>query len=273
MRPPVHTVPHAPQLELSVWVLISQPSGTRPLQLANPALHEATAHTLLEHAGVAFGVVQRAPQAPQLLASVRMLISQPSAASALQSRKPARHVKPHVDAAHVGSAFAGATHTRPHRPQFTGSEANVISQPSAATPLQSPWPAAHVSPQTPAPHVAVENGPAGQLRKHAPQLAGLFASATSHPSPGSPLQFPKPAAHDDTTHRAPEQPATALGRTQFMPQAPQLLAVDVMSVSQPFAGEASQSRKAPLHTNEHNPVEHERTELARFGHTVAHVPQ
>ncbi len=42
-------MPQPPQLAASVTVLVSQPSPGIPLQSAQPALHEASPHTLARH--------------------------------------------------------------------------------------------------------------------------------------------------------------------------------------------------------------------------------
>jgi hypothetical protein len=68
--PPVHLLPHAPQLLGSEFVFTSQPSAALPLQLANPAVHEVTAHAPALQVTVSLLVRQTTPHAPQLLGSV-----------------------------------------------------------------------------------------------------------------------------------------------------------------------------------------------------------
>jgi hypothetical protein len=77
--PLVHAWPHAPQLLVSVFVLTSQPSAGLPLQSWKPALQVWTAQAPSWQAGVPLGTEQTAPHPPQLLASVFVLTSQPSA--------------------------------------------------------------------------------------------------------------------------------------------------------------------------------------------------
>jgi hypothetical protein len=68
--PPVQATPHAPQLVALVWRFTSQPSAALPLQLANPAVHEVTAHAPALQVTVSLLVRQTTPHAPQLLGSV-----------------------------------------------------------------------------------------------------------------------------------------------------------------------------------------------------------
>src|SRR4051794_40030432 len=92
----LHTVPHAPQLFTLVFVLISQPSDCLfALQSAKPAV-QVPLHTPLPQDRAAMLLLEHArPHALQLLASVRMLISQPSFARLLQSAVPPAHRSEH----------------------------------------------------------------------------------------------------------------------------------------------------------------------------------
>jgi hypothetical protein len=87
-------VPHPPQFEVSVAVLVSQPSRLKSslaLQSLQPMLH-AMLHTPAVHAGVPFSVLHAAPHPPQLAMSASVLTSHPSVGmSALQSVHPALH--------------------------------------------------------------------------------------------------------------------------------------------------------------------------------------
>src|SRR5262249_46912707 len=74
----VHTFPQLPQFEAFVDVFTSQPSATRPSQLANGALHDAMAHDPAVHAAVPFATEQAVPHAPQFATLVCVLVSQPS---------------------------------------------------------------------------------------------------------------------------------------------------------------------------------------------------
>lgn len=79
-------------------------------------------------------------QVPQCVGALVKSVSQPSAACALQSPQLALHVKPHCPLAHVGCACAGTGHAPVHDPHVVGVFRSV-SQPSVASPLQSPQPA------------------------------------------------------------------------------------------------------------------------------------
>src|SRR5258708_7181600 len=82
------------------------------------------------------------PQTPQLLASVPVLISQPSPATLLQSAKPALQTTVQTPAAQVGVVLA-RLQTLPQPPQLAMSVWVPVSQPSAAIMSQSAKPAAH----------------------------------------------------------------------------------------------------------------------------------
>ncbi len=77
------------------------------------------------------------PQPPQLSASLPSAISQPLARTPSQSAYPTSHTtKPQTPAVHWGAALA-KEHALPHAPQWPLSLSGVVSQPSAARPLQS----------------------------------------------------------------------------------------------------------------------------------------
>ncbi len=81
---------------------------------------------------------QSVPQAPQFVALVWRLTSQPSVGSRLQSAKPAVQLPtPHVPATHAAVAL-GSEHTRPQPPQFRASVCTFASQPLASLPSQFP---------------------------------------------------------------------------------------------------------------------------------------
>ena len=83
----LQTVPHMPQLPVLVLVFVSQ-SVPEVAQWAKPGLQVPTAHLPWLQVGVPFAVVQMLPQVPQLLGSVWVFFSQPSAALMLQSAQP-----------------------------------------------------------------------------------------------------------------------------------------------------------------------------------------
>jgi hypothetical protein len=86
----VQTVPQPLQLATLLVRFVSQPSETWPLQLPNPVEH-VIEQVPAEHEGVPFVVEQGAPQAPQLVLLVCVLVSQPFAALPSQLPNPALH--------------------------------------------------------------------------------------------------------------------------------------------------------------------------------------
>lgn len=95
-------------------------------------------------------------QLPQCWVEMPVLVSQPFEALPSQSAKPALQVpRVHTPAVHRAVAFENVQ-ADPHAPQFAVVSVGV-SQPSLATPLQSPKPAAHVLqlPSTPQPRCPV----------------------------------------------------------------------------------------------------------------------
>ena len=111
-----------------------------PSQLAKGGVQAISVHTPSTQPATPLGNEQTLPHAPQLLTSPVVLISQPLAGSRSQSAKPALQVKPHTPAAQVGCALAGVGQTVPQAPQL-----RMVFR-SVQTPLQQPWPGAHISP-------------------------------------------------------------------------------------------------------------------------------
>jgi hypothetical protein len=79
-----------------------------------------------------------------------------------------------------------------------------------------------------------------------PQRALSVRVFTSQPLLASPSQSAKPAAHAPMAHAPDAHMALALGSAHVRPQAPQLVALAVRSVSQPLAAAPSQSPKPPV---------------------------
>ena len=82
------TVPHMRQLVVSVLRLVSQPLLGSRSQSPKPGVHGPMVHAPATQLAVALAKRQRLLQAPQLLGSVLVLVSQPAAL--LQSPKPGR---------------------------------------------------------------------------------------------------------------------------------------------------------------------------------------
>jgi hypothetical protein len=72
-----HILPHIPQCEVSVCVLVSQPFIALPSQLPKPALQLAIPQVPIVHEGVPFMTVQARLHIPQCEVSVCVLVSQP----------------------------------------------------------------------------------------------------------------------------------------------------------------------------------------------------
>jgi hypothetical protein len=111
----LQTVPQLPQLLRSLFRFFSQPLAYCPSQLAKPRLHEPTLQILLLQAAVPFATLHTVPQAPQLLALVAVLTSQPSLLLPLQSAYGSVHeLMPHTPPTQFGVAPPGAGHFVPH---------------------------------------------------------------------------------------------------------------------------------------------------------------
>ena len=75
----VHALPHAPQCDVLVRTLVSQPSATPPAQSPKPALQEAMPQPPEEQLGVPLATLHALPHVPQLAGSVAPFTSHPSA--------------------------------------------------------------------------------------------------------------------------------------------------------------------------------------------------
>jgi hypothetical protein len=186
------------------------------------------------------------PQPPQLLASERVLNSQPSAALPLQSEKPALHApRPQVLVSQTPTAFGGLGHTVLHEPQCMMSAVVSVSQPSATFMLQSAW----LRPHIPMVHIELTqalapNATAGQTLPHMPQWARSVVRLVSQPSVAPPKQSSKPALQVSMPQAKPEHlgvPLAIAGHT--LVQAPQFIWSAERSTSQPLATRPSQSAK------------------------------
>jgi hypothetical protein len=181
------------------------------------------------------------PHAPQLFVSLVVLTSQPLAGFPSQSAKPGLQLATvQAELEHPAVPFAIA-HTLPQLPQSLGLFCVLISQPSAGLWSQSAYPALQlVIVQLPAVQPAVPFASV-QTFPQEPQSFTLVPVATSHPSTGSPSQFPNPGKQLATVHLPIAHPGTAFGREQAKPHAPQSLGLFCVSISQPLAGLPSQS--------------------------------
>ncbi len=73
------TFPHPPQFVGDVFPFTSHPFAALPSQSQKPTAQAAMRHAPAVQAGVAFGVVQVTPHAPQLVMDDVRFVSQPSA--------------------------------------------------------------------------------------------------------------------------------------------------------------------------------------------------
>lgn len=242
-----HARPQPPQSVVLLRVFTSQPFEGNPSQSAKPGRQLPTAHVPPRQAATALGSAHIAPQAPHAITLVRRFVSQPLTALPSQLAKPAEQAKPHVLAAQVGVAFAGAEHGAPQLPQFATEVLKSTSQPSSVDPLQLPAPAMHApSEQTPALQVPTARGNA-QLRPHAPQWASDTARSVSQPLLAVRSQLSKPASHRPMEQLPPEQSPVARGKVHLVPHIRQFALSFCRSTSQPLTVLPSQSPRSVAH--------------------------
>ncbi len=116
--------------------------------------------------------------------------------------------------------------------------------------------------------------PEGQTWPQAPQLLPSVCVFTSQPSSGLVLQSAKPMEHALMAHALAMHDDVALGRLHATPHAPQLVALDVVSVSQPLAAMPSQLPKCGLHaTTAHIPAAQPLIDVLAPLQTVPQAPQ
>ena len=203
-----HVVPQVPQCIVLTRTSTSHPLVGLPSQSPKPWSHAITVQVPAEHAPVPLAGVHSFIQRPQWVRSLRVSTSQPLAALASQSAKPASHVNPQVPPVQVGLAFAGRGHMRPQPPQFVRSSSVLVSQPLATVPSQSREAPVH----SPMRHIPISQRGAAfgvaQTVPQVPQLATL-ARVSTHPpaqqaSPGPQrVESVQPVTHTLPTHRWP----------------------------------------------------------------------
>jgi hypothetical protein len=148
-----------------------------------------------------------------------------------------------------------------------------VSQPSETLPLQLANPGLHaVMVQNPLTHAADAFGGA-HTAPQAPQLLVLVAMFVSHPFAAMWSQSAKPAAQ--TSWHVPfTQEAVAFGpEAQTWPQAPQLLMLVLMFVSQPSVALLLQSAKPGEQTKLHWLFTHVAVAFAGGEQTLPQAPQ
>jgi hypothetical protein len=146
----------------------------------------------------------------------------------------------HAPAEQPLEATLESAQSAPQAPQFAGSMA-VLAQKA-----DEPIPQVRRGEAQVVPHAPPEQTwPAAQARPQAPQLVLSLRVSTSHPSAGLALQSAKPAAQAAMAQAPAVQVEVALGRVHTRPQAPQLEALALRSISQPLVEAPSQSPKPP----------------------------
>lgn len=115
--------PQAPQFDVLVLTLTSQPLPATPSQFAKPALQDPRPHEPAEHAADALvGLGQAFPHVPQLAVLVLRFVSQPFPARPSQLPKPLLHApSAQAPAAQAGAALARPAQALPHVPQLAAS--------------------------------------------------------------------------------------------------------------------------------------------------------
>jgi hypothetical protein len=193
----VQELPHDPQFAVVVLRLTSQPVEARPSQLPKPELH-AIEQAPSEQLGVPFVPLHTVPHAPQLVALVSVLISQPVEPMLSQLPNPAAQVPSvQLPVTQVSVALA-RLHTAPQAPQFGRLVFRFVSQPFPERPSQSPSPALHtLMPHVPLTQFAVPPE-LGHTLPHVLQLLTSVRTLASHPFAGLPSQSLNPALHVGT---------------------------------------------------------------------------
>jgi hypothetical protein len=241
----VHTVPQPPQFDEFVLVLVSHPFVALPSQLPKPALHAGT-HAPPLQLVVPLAFVQTWPQPPQFDELVLMLASQPFEALPSQFAKPALHVGAQAPAVQVVVPLAFVQEL-PQEPQSARVVLRFTSQPVDASPSQLPNPELQ----------AIEHEPRAQLgvpfvelqaAPHDPQLPALVSVLVSQPFVALASQLPNPVLHVPSVHVPETHDAFAFARLHTAPQAPQLVRLVFVFVSQPLPGRPSQSPRPALQT-------------------------
>lgn len=177
--------PHAPQFE-RLRIEVSQPSAVDALQSSKPGEHVVTRQMPVEQSPVPEEGAQILSHAPQSTLVVsgdsQPLSSRPSQSPQFRSQLAIAHVP--VEQLEVEF---GAAHSMAQPPQCEF-DVSGCSQPSDATPLQSPKPASQVTiVHDPASHPATATCSSVQASPQPPQSLGVSMS-TSHPSEAIALQ-------------------------------------------------------------------------------------
>ena len=118
---------------------------------------------------------------PQFAGLLAVLVSQPSAATMLQSAKPAAHdAITHAPITHDEVVWVDEQAVEQLEQWFTSVRVSV-SQPFAALPSQSPNPVSHRTPHVPVSHVGIECGGEGHVVHDAPHAMVSWSPTQSLP--------------------------------------------------------------------------------------------
>ncbi len=201
------------------------------------------------------------PHAPQLVADVFVLTSQPVDARPSQFPKPVLHAMVHAPSEQPGEPFV-PLHMVPQAPQFDALVSVLVSQPFVALPSQLPNPALHAPKvQTPLTHDSAALA-RSQTAPQAPQLARLVFVLVSQPLAALPSQLPRPGLHVETPQTPPTQFGVPPVAGQTLPHVLQLLTSEFVFVSQPLFGLPSQFLKPAEHVGTQAPPVHAVVPLA-----------
>jgi len=226
-------IPQVPQWLTFEPRLISQPFAGTVSQLPKPALHVLSEHVLAVQTAEAFAYEHAVPHAPQLLTLFVRLVSHPFTGLLSQSPRPAEHVVVMQTPDEQPGAPPIPTQTFPHEPQLVTLVLMLVSQPSAAVPLQFPKPELHVEiTQVPAeqPATAFANV---QAVLQLPHRVGSVFRLASHPSADIALQSPYPEVHENP-HVVPSHVAFEfVGTEQAVHDAPHVLTLELLAQAPP----------------------------------------
>lgn len=225
-----HFRPQAPQLSGSNATDVSHPlsiaGGLGVVQSSYPDAHVGLQTPPLQASVCTLDELQTCPQAPQLLVSVPVLVSQPSSSAGargwVQLAHPLEQVESQRPAEHEADETWPVAHFRPHAPQLLALDASSVSQPSSAVgavgDTQSPYPGLQLGLQTPALHDCDVVLFVEQLRLHAPQLLESIWMLVSQPLAGLPSQSAYPVSQLAIAQAPASHLAVAFFRLQAFPQ-------------------------------------------------------
>lgn len=117
----------------------------------------------------------------------------------------------------LATQLAVVAQSRPQPPQCSRSLVMLVSQPSAASPLQSAKPEGHVVVHRPPTQLC----PTAHATPHAPQCAALVLVSLSQPLASLPSQLAKVPRHMPSLHAPATQVGMALANEHTVPHAPQ----------------------------------------------------